>query len=65
MQIIFFPNASILFQLQDYHYQELYNYHHPSSAIYTHSYDESGTKIFTAGGPLAAGIQGNYAAVWQ
>lgn len=35
------------------------------NAIYTHCYDESGTKLFTAGGPLPAGLWGNYAGLWQ
>ncbi|XP_013378753.1 DDB1- and CUL4-associated factor 12 [Lingula anatina] len=35
------------------------------NAIYTHCYDASGTKLFTAGGPLPAGLWGNYASVWQ
>ena len=35
------------------------------NAIYTHCYDPSGTKLFTAGGPLPAGLWGNYAALWQ
>lgn len=34
-------------------------------AIYTHCYDESGTRIFTAGGPLPAPLIGNYAGIWQ
>lgn len=34
-------------------------------AIYTHCYDESGTRIFTAGGPLPAQLIGNYAGLWQ
>jgi WD repeat-containing protein 40A len=37
----------------------------PVPAIYTHCYDHSGTRLFTAGGPLQVGIQGNYASVWQ
>lgn len=37
---------------------------HPN-AVYTHEYDKSGTRLFTAGGPLPAGLSGNYAAVWQ
>ncbi|XP_022126380.1 DDB1- and CUL4-associated factor 12 [Pieris rapae] len=34
-------------------------------AIYTHCYDDSGTRIFTAGGPLPAPLIGNYAGIWQ
>ncbi|XP_014244647.1 DDB1- and CUL4-associated factor 12 [Cimex lectularius] len=34
-------------------------------AIYTHCYDFSGTRLFSAGGPLPANIYGNYAGLWQ
>ncbi|CAD6240953.1 GSCOCG00009024001-RA-CDS [Cotesia congregata] len=34
-------------------------------AIYTHCYDASGTRLFTAGGPLPANFYGNYAGLWQ
>lgn len=34
-------------------------------AIYTHSYDSSGTRLFTAGGPLPVTLTGNYAGLWQ
>ncbi|XP_017771552.1 PREDICTED: DDB1- and CUL4-associated factor 12 [Nicrophorus vespilloides] len=34
-------------------------------AIYTHCYDTSGTRLFTAGGPLSATLTGNYAGLWQ
>ncbi|CAB3366768.1 Hypothetical predicted protein [Cloeon dipterum] len=34
-------------------------------AIYTHCYDPSGTRLFTAGGPLPANLYGNYAGLWQ
>lgn len=34
-------------------------------AIYTHCYDSSGTRLFTAGGPLPATLTGNYAGLWQ
>uniref|UniRef100_A0A0V0GB69 Putative wd40 repeat-containing protein n=1 Tax=Triatoma dimidiata TaxID=72491 RepID=A0A0V0GB69_TRIDM len=36
-----------------------------SPSIYTHCYDYSGTRLFTAGGPLSANIYGNYAGLWQ
>ncbi|RHZ87740.1 hypothetical protein Glove_30g55 [Diversispora epigaea] len=35
------------------------------NAIYTLSYDQSGTKLFTGGGPLQLGLKGSYAAVWS
>ncbi|XP_061174137.1 DDB1- and CUL4-associated factor 12-like isoform X2 [Saccostrea echinata] len=35
------------------------------SAIYTHRYNSTGTHLFTAGGPLPAGLWGNYAGLWQ
>uniref|UniRef100_T1KRG3 DDB1- and CUL4-associated factor 12 beta-propeller domain-containing protein n=1 Tax=Tetranychus urticae TaxID=32264 RepID=T1KRG3_TETUR len=34
-------------------------------AIYTHQYDHTGTRIFTAGGPLSAGMVGNFASIWH
>ena len=36
-----------------------------SPAIYTHCYDESGTRLFAAGGPLQCGLKGNYIALFQ
>ena len=36
-----------------------------SPAIYTHCYDESGTRLFAAGGPLMSGLTGNYIALFQ
>lgn len=34
-------------------------------AIYTHSYDFSGTRLFAAGGPLQCGLKGNYIGLFQ
>ena len=34
-------------------------------AIYTHCYDQSGTRLFAAGGPLAVEHCGNYVALFQ
>uniref|UniRef100_A0A1B6GHR6 DDB1- and CUL4-associated factor 12 beta-propeller domain-containing protein n=1 Tax=Cuerna arida TaxID=1464854 RepID=A0A1B6GHR6_9HEMI len=34
-------------------------------AIYTHCFDFSGTRLFTAGGPLPANLYGNYAGLWR
>ncbi|KAK7116122.1 DDB1- and CUL4-associated factor 12-like [Littorina saxatilis] len=34
------------------------------NAIYTHAYDDSGVRLFAAGGPLPAGLWGNYGALW-
>lgn len=34
-------------------------------AIYTHCYDYSATRLFTAGGPLPSNIYGNYVGLWQ
>jgi len=34
------------------------------AAIYTHTYDVTGTQLFVAGGPLLANIEGNFAALW-
>uniref|UniRef100_T1JPI7 DDB1- and CUL4-associated factor 12 beta-propeller domain-containing protein n=1 Tax=Strigamia maritima TaxID=126957 RepID=T1JPI7_STRMM len=46
-------------------FREVYNGAEYSPAIYTHCYDPSGTKLFAAGGPLPASVQGNYAGLWQ
>ncbi|XP_071964231.1 DDB1- and CUL4-associated factor 12-like [Antedon mediterranea] len=35
------------------------------NSVYTHCYNNTRTKLFTAGGPLPSGLTGNYAAVWQ
>ncbi|KAH8874227.1 DDB1- and CUL4-associated factor 12 isoform 1 [Schistosoma japonicum] len=34
-------------------------------AVYTHEYDPSGTRLFTAGGPIASTFYGNVAALWE
>ncbi|RXG60236.1 DDB1- and CUL4-associated factor 12 [Armadillidium vulgare] len=34
------------------------------SAVYTHCYDWSGTRLFAAGGPLSAAYKGCYASLW-
>lgn len=34
-------------------------------AIYTHCYDLSGVRLFTAGGPLDSNTSGHYAGLWQ
>ncbi|CAH8585961.1 unnamed protein product [Heterobilharzia americana] len=34
-------------------------------AVYTHEYDPSGTRLFTAGGPIASHFHGNVAALWE
>ncbi|CAF1022076.1 unnamed protein product [Brachionus calyciflorus] len=36
-----------------------------SHAIYSHSYDPTGTKLLTVGGPLTINLYGHYAGVWQ
>ena len=49
----------------DEHYHD--HPHHNTEytpAIYTHCYDFSGTRLFTAGGPLSSPSKGNYAALW-
>lgn len=35
------------------------------NAVYTHCYDPTETRLFAAGGPLALGLYGNYAAIWE
>ncbi|RNA40947.1 DDB1- and CUL4-associated factor 12 [Brachionus plicatilis] len=36
-----------------------------SHAIYSHSYDPTGTKLLTVGGPLTINLYGHYAGIWQ
>ena len=47
--------------------QEMEGGHHHKymPAIYTHCYDQSGTRLFAAGGPLQSGNKGNYMALFQ
>ncbi|CAG2123301.1 unnamed protein product [Medioppia subpectinata] len=46
-------------------YSDMYMQYEYSPAIYTHQYDSSKTRLFTAGGPLPAGLQGSYAGLWS
>ena len=36
-----------------------------SPAIYTHEYDSSGLRLFTAGGPIGSAFSGNFAVLWH
>ena len=36
-----------------------------SHAIYSHSYDPSGTKLLTVGGPLTVNLYGHYVGLWR
>ena len=62
ISIKFISVFAYLFQASDDSPQQLNRY---SPAVYTHCYDESGTRLFAAGGPLAVEKKGNYAAVWS
>lgn len=35
------------------------------NACYTHAWDQTGTRLFAAGGPLAYGLYGGYIGVWE
>ena len=35
------------------------------NACYAHAWDESGTRLLVAGGPLAYGLRGCYVGVWS
>ncbi|KAF6019619.1 DCAF12 [Bugula neritina] len=50
---------------RDNTWREYFSDHDYQNAIYTHCYDDTGLRLFTAGGPLPAGLVGNYAGVWQ
>lgn len=54
-----------LFQFPDEEYVDGFQNVKYTPAIYTHCYDASGTRLFTAGGPLPANLYGNYAGLWQ
>jgi hypothetical protein len=54
-----------IFQRHDDTYRDFFWESEYPSAIYTHRYDSSGTRLFAAGGPLPAGLWGNYAGLWQ
>ena len=47
------------------HHMEPVHAHKNLPAIYSHCYDESGTRLFAAGGPLQVGMKGNYVALFQ
>ncbi|KAL8595843.1 hypothetical protein ACOMHN_012261 [Nucella lapillus] len=49
---------------EDENYRDIFFGAAYPNAIYTHAYDDSGVRLFTAGGPLPAGLWGNYAGVW-
>uniref|UniRef100_A0A1B6DPS3 DDB1- and CUL4-associated factor 12 beta-propeller domain-containing protein n=1 Tax=Clastoptera arizonana TaxID=38151 RepID=A0A1B6DPS3_9HEMI len=51
-----FPDEEIMDGFQQVKY---------TPAIYTHCYDFSGTRLFSAGGPLPATLYGSYAGLWQ
>jgi len=57
--LIFFASLTQNPEDQELMHQSEYN-----PAIYTHQYDHSGTRLFTAGGPLPASLRGNYAGLW-
>ena len=37
----------------------------PKNAIYTHAYNDTGSVLFTGGGPLQVGLFGCYGALWS
>lgn len=50
--------------LHDENYREFFMDPIYPNAIYTHQYDHTGTRLFAAGGPLPAGLWGNYSGLW-
>ncbi|XP_076464961.1 DDB1- and CUL4-associated factor 12-like [Babylonia areolata] len=50
---------------EDENYRDIFFGAAYPNAIYTHAYDDSGVRLFTAGGPLPAGLWGNYAGLWH
>lgn len=54
------------FVLQNHQYHIFRGQHRSvDTSIMTHCYDDSGMRLFAAGGPLALTLFGNYAAVWE
>ncbi|KAK3583565.1 hypothetical protein CHS0354_026154 [Potamilus streckersoni] len=51
--------------LHDENYREYFMDQQYPNAAYTHKYNDMGNKLFVAGGPLPAGLWGNYAGVWS
>ncbi|KAL5005380.1 hypothetical protein ScPMuIL_018836 [Solemya velum] len=51
--------------LHDENYHNYFFNQNSPNAVYTHHYDSTGTRLFAAGGPLPAGLWGNYAALWS
>ena len=46
------------------YYAQLSRGSEPPNCVYTHAWDESGSRLFVAGGPLLVGLRGSYAAMW-
>ncbi|XP_033749617.1 DDB1- and CUL4-associated factor 12-like [Pecten maximus] len=53
------------FLSRDENYREFFMDNSYPNAIYTHQFDSTGTRLFAAGGPLPAGLWGNYAGLWH
>jgi len=49
---------------KDENFQNHFNSISIPNAIYTHSFDPSGTRLFVGGGPLMIGLKGCYAGIW-
>lgn len=58
-------HLKINLQYPDEEFMDVIQHIKYTPAIYTHCYDASGTRLFTAGGPLPANLYGNYAGLWQ
>lgn len=57
--LYYFQKKSSMFWELYHSYQD----YHP--AVYTHCYDTTGTRLFVAGGPLPAFLEGCYLGLWQ
>jgi len=62
---LYLKHTSEFFQYPDEEFMDVIQQIKYTPAIYTHCYDASGTRLFTAGGPLPANLYGNYAGLWQ
>lgn len=53
------------FLSHDDNYRDFFMDNNYPNALYTHQFDSTGTRLFAAGGPLPAGLWGNYAGLWH
>ena len=65
MNIYYISFFHVLFVLQNKDTNSPLMHETYLNSIYTHNYDDTGTRLFTAGGPMPSDVQGNYAGIWS